>query len=77
MTTAVAVFLSTLFGDFAWTRYICAVAERRKLSACLWSAAIIGVGGVTIVAVADDAVNIVWACLGAGVGTYLAFWWDA
>lgn len=75
--TALAVFLSTLFGDFAWTRYIQSVAEKQRLAACFWSASIIGVGGVTIVAVAESAVNIVWACLGAAVGTYLAFWWDA
>lgn len=69
---ALVVFMCTVIADIAWTRYTLAVTQRRPHVAAAWSAAIILIGAVTVIAYTDNPLYVLPAAAGAYVGTWLA-----
>lgn len=69
---AAVVFTATAAADFAWTKYMLHVAAKRPHWSAVWSAAIIGLGAISVYSYAHDPWLILPALLGAYCGTYLA-----
>lgn len=65
------VFLSTFFADVAWAKYFLAIAEKQSIRSAAWSAALILLGGITVIGYTENKWMIVPAALGAFIGT----WW--
>ena len=66
---AIAIF-SMMFGvDVFWTNYIQAVADKKALKAASYSAAIILLGGFTVLAYTERPIMLIVAALGAFFGT--------
>lgn len=66
---ALAAFVSTFVADFAWARYMTGVAEKRPHNAAAWSAVIVLLGGVTVLAYTTNKWMVIPAALGAYGGT--------
>lgn len=71
------VFLATFLADVAWTLYFKMVAADKALMAASWSAAIILLGGFTVIQYAS-APHVLWAAVaGSFCGTYWTMKWAA
>lgn len=66
---ALAVAVSVGIADVFWARYTQALADGRMAAAAASSAAIVGLGSVTIFAYVNDASMVVPAMIGAYLGT--------
>jgi len=66
------VLLITSAADFAWSRYTLDVTGRRPHSAAGWSAVIIVLGAGNVVAYIHDWRMVIFAAVGAYLGTFLA-----
>jgi hypothetical protein len=76
MLIYIAIFLSTLAADFAWTKYNMHSAAKHAHRAAAWSATIILFGAINVMSYTANHWLVIPALLGAYVGTYLAIWWE-
>ncbi len=67
----VAVFVITLLVDIAWTKYLLRAAEKRAHPASMWSAVIVGLGGLNVLVYTQNP----WALIPAAAGAYIGTWW--
>lgn len=65
-----AVFLSVGCADVCWTKYMQGVAAKEPVCAGLWSAMIVIVGSISVMAYVNDPVYLIPAALGAFFGTF-------
>ena len=66
----IGVFLAMMITDIMWAKYTLAVAFLNPFLAGIYSAVIILMGAVTVVAYVEDRYMLIPAMLGAFVGTY-------
>ena len=66
----IAVFLAMMITDIMWAKYTLAVAFLKPVLSGIYSAVIILMGAVTVVAYVEDRSMLIPAMLGAFVGTY-------
>lgn len=71
------LFGAATLGDICWTRFIQAVAEKRRIPATFWSGSIALVGVVNLLGVIESPWNATATVLGAAAGTYAAFFFDS
>lgn len=72
LAKSVAVFVSMGAADICWTRYMQRVASKEPVVAGMWSAGIVAIGAVSVMAYVNDPLYLIPAGLGAFVGT----WWS-
>lgn len=66
------VFTATVIADYFWAKWSAHCAEGNPLRASWYSILILLCGGYTIVEYTANHWLLIPACIGAGVGTYLA-----
>lgn len=69
---ACVTFVSMLATDFAWAKYMMHTADRDPQKAGMWSAAIVFMGAITVLAYTSDWTMVFPAAGGAYVGTFIA-----
>jgi hypothetical protein len=69
---ALGVFLATAATDYCWAQYQMASAERRSVDGANASAAIVVIGGLTLLAIVASPWMIIPEAAGAWAGSYIA-----
>lgn len=77
MMEFIFVVIAMAVTDVIWAQYIAKVGDNKALSAGIWSALIILVGGSVTFAYVHDRKLIFAAALGAFLGTFVSVWWKA
>lgn len=72
MAKFLAVMCSVGAADVCWTRYMQGVAAKEPFLAGMWSAAIVVIGSISIVAYVSSPAYLIPAGLGAFIGTYFS-----
>lgn len=72
LAKAVAVFLAVGGADVCWTKYMQHVATAEPFTAAMWSAGIVAIGSISVMAYVNDPLYLIPAALGAFVGTYFS-----
>jgi hypothetical protein len=65
------VFLAMFLVDVFWAKYTQAVAENKAIAAANWSAGIILLGALTVVAYTQNQTFLLYAMGGGWLGTYV------
>lgn len=74
---AALVFMAVLAADYCWALYTIHTAEKRAVTAALWSAGIVLLGSITTFAFIQAGISMtIPAALGAAVGTFIAIKWE-
>lgn len=63
------VFFAVAGADVCWSKYTMSMVAGKKLPAALWSAAIVGLGSLSVLAYVASPAFVIPAMLGAFVGT--------
>ena len=66
-----AVFVMTALGDFCWARWSAAIATNRRMSASVWSGAIVATTSMAAIAYLEEHWLLTAAIAGAMAGTYI------
>ena len=69
---AVLVFLAVAAADWVWAKYIHATSQKQVWRAACYAGCVPLLGGITTIAIVDDARYIIPAAFGAFCGTLLA-----
>lgn len=72
MMIALAAFVSAVVVDYAWARYMMGVSDKSPQHAAMWSAVVVLLGSVTVIAYTSNRWMVIPAALGAYVGTLVA-----
>jgi hypothetical protein len=74
---SILVFLAVVLGDILWVLYIRRSGEGRALSAAVFGTLIWIFGAFVVINYMEDKRLIIFAVLGAFIGTYLAVKFDS
>lgn len=74
MIEALVVFFSMVAVDYAWAKYMMEAAAKRPHRAALWSAVIVALGAITVLAYTHNPALLGVAVVGAYAGTFIAVW---
>jgi hypothetical protein len=72
----IAVFLSTVLSDIAWTYYFIRVEERKAGKAGFWASCIVMVSAFITVNYVEDHSLLIAAVIGSYVGTWISVKWN-
>lgn len=73
---AILIFLATTFSDILWVFYIRRTSEGKAVAAALFSASIVLLGGLVVLAYVGNMWYLIPAALGAFVGTIITVKFD-
>ena len=68
------VFLATFLADICWAKYLLGISEKNPRKAANWSAVIMLLAAITVVAYTKNQTYVLYAMAGAWLGTYLTVW---
>ena len=71
MIKGLLVFLAMFLVDVFWAKYTAAIAEKNAIAAANWSAGIILLGALTVVAYTQNQTFLLYAMGGGWLGTYV------
>jgi hypothetical protein len=76
ITGAILVFLAIFISDIFWVKCVQSVNNENAFSAALWAIGIFLPTAFGTVAYVHNPWLLIPACLGHGLGTFTAVWWN-